>query len=98
MVTVLNLPESSLICVQAFPFDPNPNWSKFYADGDEILEYMQRIAEKWNLRRDIQFNSRVIGLEWLEDVGKWRVRVRQNEAEEREELFDVLVSAQGFLR
>src|SRR5690242_4838191 len=20
----------------AFPFDPNPNWSKFYADGDEI--------------------------------------------------------------
>lgn len=87
-----------LIYVQAFPFDPNPDWSKFYADGDEILAYMQRTAEKWNLKRDIQFNSRVIGLEWLEDAGKWRVQVRQNEAEEREELFDILVSAQGFLR
>lgn len=59
---------------------------------------MQRTAEKWNLRRDIQFNSRVVGLEWLEADGKWRVRVRQNEAEERDELFDVVVSAQGFLR
>lgn len=59
---------------------------------------MQRTAEKWNLHRDIQFNSRVVGLEWLEADGKWRVRVQQNEAEERDELVDVVVSAQGFLR
>lgn len=59
---------------------------------------MQRTAEKWNLHRDIQFNSRVVGLEWLEADGKWRVRVQQNGAEERDELFDVVVSAQGFLR
>lgn len=59
---------------------------------------MQRTVDKWNLKRDIKFNTRVVGLEWLEAEGKWKVRVRQNDAEEREELFDVLVSAQGFLR
>ena len=83
---------------QAFPFDPNPNWSKFYADGDEILEYMQKTVDKWNLRRDIEFNTRVISLDWIEADGKWKVRVRKTGQEERDELFDVLVSAQGFLR
>ena len=84
--------------VQAFPFDPNPNWSKFYADGDEIHEYMQKTVDKWNLKRDVQFNTRVISLDWLEDKGKWKVRVRKNGEDERDELFDVVVSAQGFLR
>jgi len=58
---------------------------------------MQRTVDKWNLKRDIRFNSRVFGLEWLEDSGKWKVRVRQNGDQERDEMFDVLVSAQGFL-
>ena len=83
--------------IYAFPFDPNPNWSKFYADGDEILEYMDRTADKWNLKRDIQFNTRVISLDWLEDEGKWKIRVRVNGKEEREDKADVLISAQGFL-
>jgi cation diffusion facilitator CzcD-associated flavoprotein CzcO len=86
------------LCVKAFPFDPNPNWSKFYADGDEILEYVEKVATKWNLRRDVQFNTRVIALEWLEEEGKWKIRVRKNGQEERDEFADVLVSAQGFLR
>lgn len=59
---------------------------------------MQTTAEKWNLKRDIQFNSRVISLDWQEEAGKWKVKVRKNGQEEREELFDVVVSAQGFLR
>ncbi|KIW90655.1 uncharacterized protein Z519_08438 [Cladophialophora bantiana CBS 173.52] len=83
--------------IYAFPFDPNPDWSKFYADGPEILEYVRRVVNKWNLRRDIQFNTRVIALNWLEDEGKWKIRVRKNDGEERDELADVLVSAQGFL-
>ncbi|KIX92467.1 uncharacterized protein Z520_11787 [Fonsecaea multimorphosa CBS 102226] len=83
--------------IYAFPFDPNPDWSKFYADGPEILEYVQRTVDKWNLRRDIQFNTRVIALNWLEKEGKWKIRVRKDGQEERDEFADVLVSAQGFL-
>lgn len=58
---------------------------------------MDGVADKWNLKRDIQFNTRVIGLEWLEDEGKWKIRVRTNGQEEREDRADVLISAQGFL-
>jgi len=59
---------------------------------------VQRTAEKWNLKRDIQFNTAVIALDWLEDQGKWKVRVRKEGQEERDEIVDILVSAQGFLR
>lgn len=59
---------------------------------------MHKVVDKWNLGRDIQFNSRVISLNWLESEGKWKIRVRENGQEEKDEFADVLVSAQGFLR
>lgn len=82
--------------IYAFPFDPNPDWSKFYADGHECLEYMDRVADKWNLKRDIQFETQVTQLDWLEDEGKWNIKLRAK-GQEREEKADVIISAQGFL-
>lgn len=83
--------------MKAFPFDPNPAWSQFYADGDEILDYMKKTCDKWNLRRDIQFKTRVIANEWLEEEGKWKIAV-EKDGQQRDEYADILVSAQGFLR
>ena len=45
----------------------NPNWSKFYANGPEILKSIEETCDKWDLRRDIEFNTRVTKLEWLEE-------------------------------
>ncbi|KAF9889912.1 hypothetical protein FE257_006784 [Aspergillus nanangensis] len=39
--------------IYAFPFDPNPEWTRFYASGPEIQEYIQRTVKKWNLDRDL---------------------------------------------
>ena len=80
----------------AFPFDPNTNWSKFYADGDEILEYVEKICDKWNLRRDIRFNHKVTALEWLDEDAKWKVTY-SNGGTEQDLQADFIVSAQGFL-
>ena len=82
----------------AFPFDPNPNWSKFYADGDEILEYVEATAEKWNLKRDIQFNTKVTGLEWDEENSLWNVNVKRKDGSEHKVQADIIASAMGFLK
>lgn len=58
---------------------------------------MRKTADKWDLKRNVQFNTRVIALDWVEQLGRWKVRVRRN-GQEMDELVDVLVSAQGFLR
>lgn len=59
---------------------------------------MEQVATKWNLRRDIQFNTKVVGLEWQDEEGRWKIKVQRDGQEERDEYADVLVSAQGFLR
>ncbi|KAJ5983102.1 hypothetical protein N7481_005201 [Penicillium waksmanii] len=82
--------------IYAFPFDPNPNWSRFYSSGAEIEEYIKSTVEKWNLDRDIQLNTKVTSATWDEDTGRWNLTVEHN-GEQREDYCDVLISAQGVL-
>lgn len=81
---------------EAFPFDPNPDWRRFYASGADILDYIKRTVKKWNLDRDLQLNTRVVGARWQEDLGQWKVTV-QHEGKQRDEYCHVLISSQGVL-
>ncbi|KIW96797.1 uncharacterized protein Z519_02188 [Cladophialophora bantiana CBS 173.52] len=82
--------------IYAFPFDPNPDWDYFYSTGAQIQEYFVRTVRKWNLDRDVQFNTRVVGLYWQEESGLWKVMV-EHAGVTREEWADIVVSGQGFL-
>ncbi|KAJ5197351.1 hypothetical protein N7449_007830 [Penicillium cf. viridicatum] len=77
-----------------FLFEPNPNWSHFYAPGPEIEEYIQRTTRKWSLDKDIQFNTRVTETVWDDEVGKWKVEVDQGGTIMHDEA-DILVNASG---
>lgn len=81
---------------EAFPFDPNPEWSHFYSRGHEILAYFRERVKKWNLGKNVQFGNRVNGAFWEEDKSQWKLLV-QKDGKEREEHADVLISAKGFL-
>ncbi|PLN78359.1 FAD/NAD(P)-binding domain-containing protein [Aspergillus taichungensis] len=82
----------------AFPFDPNPNWSKFYASGTEIQDYIHRTVRKWNLDRDLQLNTRVVEMAWQAEKGEWRVEVENTlTGEKRFEYAEIVLSAQGVL-
>ncbi|KAH8695729.1 hypothetical protein GQ44DRAFT_634789 [Phaeosphaeriaceae sp. PMI808] len=84
--------------IYAFPFDPNPDWTRFYASGAEILEYFKKIVRKWNLDRDLQLNTKVIGAQWREIPGMWEVEVENTRTQEkRMEKCHVLISGQGVL-
>lgn len=80
-----------------FLFEPNPNYSHFYAPGPEIEEYIQRTARKWNLYDNIELNSKVVEATWDEAAGKWKVKVEQNGVIKEDEA-EVFVSASGPLR
>jgi cation diffusion facilitator CzcD-associated flavoprotein CzcO len=81
---------------QAFPFDPNPDWERFYASGPDILAYMKHTVKKWSLDRDLQLNTKVIGAYWQDDIAQWKVTV-EHEGKQRDEYCHVLISAQGVL-
>lgn len=79
-----------------FPFEPNPDWSHFYAPAPEIEAYIKRATAKWHLDEKVQFNSKVLSAHWDEDAGKWRLIVEQGGAHKSESC-DVLVNGCGFL-
>ncbi|KAL4966605.1 flavin-containing monooxygenase [Aspergillus stella-maris] len=82
--------------IYAFPFDPNPNWTKFYSSGAEIQTYIKDTVRKWNLDRDVHLNTRVVNARWLETYGVWKIIVEKN-CVQRVEYAEILISGQGVL-
>ncbi|WP_024508711.1 NAD(P)/FAD-dependent oxidoreductase [Bradyrhizobium sp. ARR65] len=49
------------------------DWSERYAPQPEILKYANHVADRFNLRRDIQFNTRVDRAVFDETANTWAV-------------------------
>lgn len=49
------------------------NWSERYPPQPEILAYARFVADKLDLRRDIQLDTRIVSAHWNEDMGRWIV-------------------------
>ena len=49
------------------------NWSEHFAPQPETLRYLNHVADKFDLRRDIQFRSRVAAAHWQEATRRWDV-------------------------
>jgi len=55
------------------------NWSGKYPEQPEILSYLQHVADRFDLRRNIQFETRVTAAHYLEDDNLWRVETNLGE-------------------
>ncbi len=49
-------------------------WSSKYPEQPEILGYLEHVADRFDLRRDIQFGTRVTSAHYEEATGRWKVR------------------------
>ena len=54
-------------------------WSERYPEQPEILRYLEHVAERHELKREIRFNTRVTGAEFDETNNLWKVRTAQGE-------------------
>ncbi|MGH8982739.1 MAG: flavin-containing monooxygenase, partial [Acidimicrobiia bacterium] len=48
-------------------------WSERYATQPEILRYAEHVAERFDLRRDIRFETRVTAATWDEAAQRWQI-------------------------
>ncbi|NOT42451.1 MAG: NAD(P)/FAD-dependent oxidoreductase [Alphaproteobacteria bacterium] len=53
--------------------DEEWRWSERYAPQSEILSYLEHVAKKFDLKRDIRFNTRVTAAHWNEQAKRWHV-------------------------
>jgi cation diffusion facilitator CzcD-associated flavoprotein CzcO/acetyl esterase/lipase len=60
-----------------YSFDPELEaewtWSEKYATQPEILSYLRHVAEKYDLRKDIRFSTRVTNARWDAPSSQWEL-------------------------
>src|SRR5262245_16896848 len=67
----------------SYSFDPELErewqWSERYATQPEILRYLNHVADRFDLRRDIRFSTRVASAAWDAEVQRWLVRTEHGD-------------------
>ena len=58
------------------------NWSERYAGQPEILRYANHVAQRFDLRRDIVFDTRVVKAAFIEADNRWRIETDAGEVVE----------------
>ena len=74
-----------------YSFATNPEWSAFYAPGPEIRAYFEGIADRYDLKKQIAFNSEIASCRFVD--GRWRITTTDG----REDVADVVIAATGVL-
>ncbi len=77
----------------SYSFEPNPNWSRLFAPGAELKQYAQHVADKYDLKRHMEFGTVVDRAEWNDDDQLWRVFIDGGSSR----TCRYLVTATGFL-
>ena len=76
----------------SFSFRPNPNWTKVFPKGAEILEYLKACATEAHLYPHIHFNTDMLDARWDEAAGHWLVKTSRETYEAK-----ILIAAAGHL-
>ncbi|MGW0640213.1 flavin-containing monooxygenase [Nocardia salmonicida] len=54
--------------------DQDWNWTEKYATQPEILRYLEHVADRFDLRKDMTFGTWVTDMDFDEDTARWTVR------------------------
>lgn len=77
----------------SYSFEPNPHWSRLFAPGPELKAYAVHVADKYDLRRHMRFDTVVQGARWDEESSTWHVTLADGETVAGR----FLLTATGFL-
>src|ERR1700761_2565481 len=56
------------------------NWTEHFSPQAETLRYLNHVADRFDLRRDIQFNSKVASARWDEADRRWTVTLENGDS------------------
>ena len=77
----------------SFSYEPNSRWKRRYALQDQILEYLEHVADTYDIARHIRFGHEVVAARWDETAATWTVTFGDGSIDS----VDVLVPAVGQL-
>lgn len=75
----------------SFSFEQKNDWSRPFAGQQEILAYLNHIADTYGLRPHLRLNTAVASAHWQDDSARWKVTTAAGQELEA----DIVVSALG---
>ncbi|MFC1412586.1 flavin-containing monooxygenase [Streptacidiphilus sp. N1-12] len=61
----------------SFSFAPNPDWPRTFSGQPEIRAYLERIADRFQLRPHLRFDHEVQGARWDAAASRWELSTSQ---------------------
>ncbi|HVW67962.1 MAG TPA: NAD(P)/FAD-dependent oxidoreductase [Steroidobacteraceae bacterium] len=81
----------------SYSFAPNAAWPQFFSTQPVLLEYFRGIADRYELRRHIRFNTTVEKMVFDAAAGTWNVTVRKPDGTAEQLTARIVISAVGQL-
>ena len=75
--------------VYSYSFAPNPDWSRVFSPGDEILAYIEQVAERYRVAQRVHFGEEVTRCTYADK--RWQIETSKG----RSDKADVLIAATG---
>lgn len=79
----------------SYSFEINPEWNHYHPQGRDMQDYLLRVADKYDLRRHIRFDTKVVALAYQESGKYWNVTVRNNDGSEETLKANAVINAHG---
>jgi 4-hydroxyacetophenone monooxygenase len=81
----------------SLPFEPNHDWPDHFSRRDELWKYMERLADQYDLRRHIRFETEVTAAVYDAARAVWRVTMRDAAGHEATGDANAVITAVGQL-
>lgn len=79
--------------IYSFSFE-RYDWTRTHAGWAELQEYLNHVADKWDLPRRIRFNEKVVDVRWSDADQTYTIRTESGDDHGQ---FTAVISAVGFL-
>ena len=83
--------------IYSYSFEPNHHWPQHFSTQPILLEYFRGVADRYDLRSKIAFETEVETLDWDEPRALWKVAVRDSKGARRVIEANAVVTAVGQL-
>lgn len=79
----------------SFSWEIWPDWHHYHPQGADMQRYMVEVADKYDLRRHIRFNTRVETLVYNESDCTWTVTVRRADGSHEDIVVNAVINGHG---
>jgi 4-hydroxyacetophenone monooxygenase len=79
----------------SFSWEIWPDWKHYHPHGADMQKYMLATADKYDLRRDIRFNTKVEKLVWSDTDKNWTVTVQQADGSREDIVVNAVINGHG---